>query len=43
MLAKSDRSILPDGRMLLISGSHTNLKKRESNMAAMMPIQIAFT
>jgi hypothetical protein len=43
MFAKSDRSILPDGKMLLINGSHANLKKRESNMAAMMPIQIAFT
>jgi hypothetical protein len=43
MFAKSDRSILPDGRMLLINGSHANLKNSESNMAAMMPIQIAFT
>jgi len=42
MLAKSDRSILPDGRMLLISGSHANLKKREREMATMIPIQIAF-
>jgi hypothetical protein len=42
MLAKSDRSILPAGRMLLISGSHANLKKREREMAAMIPIPIAF-
>ena len=42
MLAKSDRSILPDGRMLLISGSHANLKKREREMAVMIPNQIAF-
>jgi hypothetical protein len=42
MLAKSDRSILPDGRMLLISGSHANLKKRERKIAVMIPIQTAF-
>ena len=42
MLAKSDRSILPDGRMLLISGSQANLKKREREMAVMIPIQTAF-
>jgi len=33
---------LPDGRMLLISGSQANLKKREREMAVMIPIQIAF-
>lgn len=42
MFEKSDRSILPDGRILLISGSHANLKKSEREMAVMIPIQIAF-
>ena len=42
MFAKSDKSILPDGRMLLIRGSQANLKKREREMAAMIPIQTAF-
>jgi hypothetical protein len=42
MLAKSDRSILPDGRMLLINGSQANLKKSDNKIAAIIPIQIAF-
>ena len=43
MLAKSDRSILPDGIMLFINGSHAYLKNRDNKIAAMIPIQIAFT
>ena len=42
MFAKSDRSILPDGRMLLINGSHANLKKSDNKIAAITPTQIAF-
>lgn len=42
MFEKSDRSILPDGRMLLISGSQGNLKKRDREMAVIIPIQTAF-
>jgi len=43
MLAKSDRSILPEGIMLLINGSHPNLKKSDNKMAQIAPIQIDFT
>ena len=43
MPAKSDRSIFSDGIMLFINGSHANLKNRDNKIAAMIPIQIAFT
>jgi hypothetical protein len=41
MLAKSDRSILPEGIMLFIKGSHANLKNNDNRIEAMIPIQIA--
>ena len=43
MLAKSDKSILPDGITLFIKGSQANLKNNDNKIAAMIPIQIAFT
>ena len=42
MLAKSDKSMLPDGIVLFINGSHANLKNSDNKIAAVIPIQMAF-
>jgi len=33
---------LPDGIIVLITGSHANLKKSDNKIAMITPIQIAF-